>query len=279
MMNAQWDLLASAIYEKAIEDYRDSVRKIFGLRVRKSKDGKTKHISYQGTRKTDRHRIIEAFRTKCECERFFMRDPWSGLTGVKGVYILNAMREQCTAELLSVGIDENKIERLLYAKKMKEDDMGNRCVIITKEGLNDDKTVNDDAIGMYLHWNGGMDTIVPLLKYCEWKEYRAPSKSSYGWVCLARIMGNYFGDGLSCGIDLANNLDCDNWDNGVYVIDGWKIVDRLYAPKEEQNYWKFLDMLHQINDAQPPALQFERDALEKLYKNMIEESNTGDQSA
>ena len=35
--------------------------------------------------------------------------------------------------------------------------MGNRAVITTKER----------KIGLYLHWNGGRDTVEPLLKYCE----------------------------------------------------------------------------------------------------------------
>ena len=35
--------------------------------------------------------------------------------------------------------------------------MGNRAVITTAE----------KRIGLYLHWNGGRDTVEPLLKYCE----------------------------------------------------------------------------------------------------------------
>lgn len=43
--------------------------------------------------------------------------------------------------------------------------MGNRAVITTKER----------KIGLYLHWNGGRDTVEPLLKYCELQGYRPPS--------------------------------------------------------------------------------------------------------
>ena len=48
--------------------------------------------------------------------------------------------------------------------------MGNRAVITTP----------DRQIGIYLHWNGGRDTVEPLLKYCELKGYRAPSADTYG---------------------------------------------------------------------------------------------------
>ena len=40
--------------------------------------------------------------------------------------------------------------------------MGNRAVITTKER----------DLALYLHWNGGRDTVEPLLKYCELQGYR-----------------------------------------------------------------------------------------------------------
>ena len=54
--------------------------------------------------------------------------------------------------------------------------MGNRAVITTKER----------KIGLYLHWNGGRDTVEPLLKYCELQGYRSPSQDCYGWRACAR---------------------------------------------------------------------------------------------
>lgn len=42
--------------------------------------------------------------------------------------------------------------------------MGNRAVIITP----------DKNLALYLHWNGGRDTVEPLLKYCELQGYRPP---------------------------------------------------------------------------------------------------------
>ena len=56
--------------------------------------------------------------------------------------------------------------------------MGNRAVITTKER----------KIGLYLHWNGGRDTIEPLLKYCELQGFRPPSQDCYGWARMCQVM-------------------------------------------------------------------------------------------
>ncbi len=94
--------------------------------------------------------------------------------------------------------------------------MGNRAVITTKER----------DLALYLHWNGGRDTVEPLLKYCELQGYRPPSADSYGWARMAQVMGNFFGGSLSVGIDLFKRLR-DQGDNGVYVIDGWKVAEHI----------------------------------------------------
>ena len=99
--------------------------------------------------------------------------------------------------------------------------MGNRAVITTRKDLKD--------IGVYLHWNGGRDSVEGFLTYCKIKGYRPPEYDNYGWAYLCTTIGNFFGQsGLSLGIDVASKLDCDNWDNGTYIIKDWKIVDRLY---------------------------------------------------
>ena len=125
--------------------------------------------------------------------------------------------------------------------------MGNRAVITTQEYL-----TNPDAIGVYLHWNGGRDSVQAFLLYCKSKGYRPPEEDCYGWARLCQVVGNYFGGGLSIGIDACSRLDCDNWDNGVYIIEGWEIVDRRFAPEEEQQVHDLLEMLRDINKAQPP---------------------------
>lgn len=46
--------------------------------------------------------------------------------------------------------------------------MGNSAIITTRER----------KFGLYLHWNGGRDTVGPLLRYCELQGYRVSVKDS-----------------------------------------------------------------------------------------------------
>lgn len=126
--------------------------------------------------------------------------------------------------------------------------MGNRAVITTRER----------EIGLYLHWNGGRDTVEPLLKYCELQGYRSPSSDGYGWTRMCQVMGNFFGGSLSLGIGTYTNDESMNpGDNGIYVIDGWKIVDRIYAygGSSEQQVHDFDDMLRSFDEAMPKDLR------------------------
>ena len=136
--------------------------------------------------------------------------------------------------------------------------MGNRAVITTQEYL-----INPDTIGVYLHWNGGRDSVQAFLLYCKAKGYRPPDKDCYGWARLCQVVGNYFGGGLSIGIDACARLDCDNWDNGVYITEGWEIVDRRFAPEEEQQHYDLLEMLRDINKAQPLQEQLTDEELQR----------------
>lgn len=137
--------------------------------------------------------------------------------------------------------------------------MGNRAVITTSKSTD---IKNSTDIGIYLHWNGGRDSVQAFLKYCELKGYRSPEKDNYGWARLCQVIGNFFGGELSIGIDSCCSLDCDNWDNGVYIIKDWKIVGRKYFDDIEQDNYNLKDMLFDINEAQPEG--------EKLDKKVIE---------
>lgn len=137
--------------------------------------------------------------------------------------------------------------------------MGNRAVITTSKSTD---IKNSTDIGIYLHWNGGRDSVQAFLKYCELKGYRSPEKDNYGWARLCQVIGNFFGGELSIGIDSCCSLDCDNWNNGVYIIKDWKIVGRKYFDGIEQDNYNLKDMLFDINEAQPEG--------EKLDKKVIE---------
>ena len=124
---------------------------------------------------------------------------------------------------------------------------GNSAVITTKENM------DNNGIGIYLHWNGGRDSVRAFLKYCELKGSRAPSEDNDGWARLCQVIGNFLGGTGSLGIDTVNHLDCNNWDNGVYLIEGWEIVGRMYFDGEEQDYYELIKMLRSINDKMPES--------------------------
>lgn len=63
--------------------------------------------------------------------------------------------------------------------------MGNRAVITTRKDLN--------GIGVYLHWNGGRDSVSAFLTYCKLKGFRPPERDNYGWAYLCTTIGNFFG--------------------------------------------------------------------------------------
>ena len=142
--------------------------------------------------------------------------------------------------------------------------MGNRAVITASKSRDVAKS-ND--IGIYLHWNGGRDSVEAFLKYCELKRYRSPSEDNYGWARLCQVIANYFGGGeTGVGIDNCCHLYCANGDNGVYIIEGWKIIDRQYFKGTEQHNYDLYDMLVDIDLTQPETEQLGEEKIKELLK-------------
>ena len=141
--------------------------------------------------------------------------------------------------------------------------MGNRAVITTSK-LKDIK--KSKVIGIYLHWNGGRDSVEAFLTYCKLKGYRSPSDDNYGWARLCQVIGNYFGGESSIGIDNCCHLDCDNEDNGVYIIKGWKIIGRQYFNGTEQHAYDLYRLLLDIDLAQPINEQLGPEKIKDCYK-------------
>lgn len=136
--------------------------------------------------------------------------------------------------------------------------MGNRAVITTE----------DKKIGVYLHWNGGYDSVNAFLTYCKLRDFREPEDDNYGWARLCQIIGNYFGGDLSIGIDTLDCLDCKNGDNGVYIIKNWEIVGREFAPRFEQNEYDLVKMVIEIDEEQPEKSRLGADYIKRhLEKN------------
>jgi hypothetical protein len=144
--------------------------------------------------------------------------------------------------------------------------MGNRAVVAfasaeeveqyydkDKGGLNVKGFASDhpNLVGVYLHWNGGKDSIVPFCRACKKIGFRCPTDDfSYGVARFVQLVANFFG-GLcytSIGVDTLEYLDCDNGDNGVYIIgEDWEIVGREFAhpdePLDEKKTKEFVESL------------------------------------
>lgn len=123
--------------------------------------------------------------------------------------------------------------------------MGNRAFVTSVNG----------KLGVYLHWNGGYDSVSAFLEYCKLKGYR-PFEDSYGMARFIQVVSNYFGGSVSIGVEPAK-YDCfdkgpkaSDYDNGVYYVKGWDIVRRDFSGMEQKNH-KLKDMLKSIDEAQP----------------------------
>lgn len=143
--------------------------------------------------------------------------------------------------------------------------MGNRAVITT---ANREDIKDSSEIGVYIHWNGGRDSVEAFLTYCKFKGYRPPEQDNHGWARLCQVIANFFGGDCSIGIDKCNNLDCDNRDNGVYVIRDWEIVDRKYFSGAEQCGYDLEEMLNAIDESQPVKEQLGKEKIRALVEHI-----------
>ncbi len=117
----------------------------------------------------------------------------------------------------------------------------------------------------------GRDTIEPLLKYCELQGYRTVSHDDYGWARIGQVMGDFFGGSTPLGIGpYTTDRQMDPGDNGIYVIDGWRIAEHLrteydegwnavgmraFEPAEEHDWHEFGQMLRSLDAVMPEELR------------------------
>lgn len=143
--------------------------------------------------------------------------------------------------------------------------MGNRA-IVKPEGKN---------IGVYLHWNGGIDSVTAFLKYCELRDFRG-FDDEYGVARFCQVVGNFFEGGLSLGV-MTNvgetEEDAYGLDNGIYVVKDWEIVRNIggYGVREGYDMDEFLKT---IDHAQPDSEQL-GDYLDGV-ETMAEDVKVGD---
>ena len=110
--------------------------------------------------------------------------------------------------------------------------MGNRAIIVDKDTTKENA---NQKIGIYLHWHGDKETVQELLEKVKAKHPRGViSDPSYGYARLCQIIADEitaetlaspfetakshaYETGI--GIGIVSDLDCHNYDNGVWKID------------------------------------------------------------
>lgn len=138
--------------------------------------------------------------------------------------------------------------------------MGNRAII---KGKGSD-------LGVYVHWNGGVDSVTAFLEYCKLKGYRSPETDNYGYARLCQVIGNFFGGSLSVGISRVKNIVTPKYveslwlDNGIYEVENWEISAH-YNPhlveesQEHHEGYELKDMLLKIDGCMPKDEQLGKD--------------------
>lgn len=113
--------------------------------------------------------------------------------------------------------------------------MGNRA-LITLEPL----TKENKVIAVYVHWNGGIESVKAICEVCKTRGFRTPTDDPE--YSLARFIGvwhEFFGvtDSTSLGVMLMgwNNAKGYWSDNGVYTIGkDWEIAEH-YLIKDDDS--------------------------------------------
>ena len=103
--------------------------------------------------------------------------------------------------------------------------MGNRAVITTAP-------YDENHLGIYVHWNGGHESIEGFLRAARQLGYRDPTGDrAYGMARLTAAIATFFGGESSVGIDVCKYLDTDNGDNGTWLIGpGWTLMGTTDEP-------------------------------------------------
>ena len=127
--------------------------------------------------------------------------------------------------------------------------MGNRAVITF------DKALKPEQFGIYLHWNGGRDSVQAFCDATRELMKERGADSCYAPARMIQAIGNFMGGVHSLGIGALSTLDTDNGDNGVYVVDpeSLKIIARRFSrgsrgeQKDKEKYSGVLAATLEIN--------------------------------
>jgi len=126
--------------------------------------------------------------------------------------------------------------------------MGNRCLIAFKE--KESKKKKEEVPCIYLHWNGGRDSVEAFLDATKRLGVRT-NDQFYGMARLTQIISNFMGGTLSIGISNVGDWALDFLDNGIYWVEGLEIYDRTdtYNGFEEQKEYDHEELVKAIIDA------------------------------
>lgn len=125
--------------------------------------------------------------------------------------------------------------------------MGNRAVLSLGK-------YKPETPAIYLHWNGGRDSIEGFLKATKKVMETRGEDAIYASARLVQVIGNFFEGNLCIGLGSCKELDCDNYDNGVYELDMAKleIVGRHHHERNGEQKGHELDgMVKSILDKMP----------------------------
>ena len=124
--------------------------------------------------------------------------------------------------------------------------MGNRAFLYPESAKPGKKT-----LGVYLHWNGGPDSVIPLIRYCKAKRFRKFS-DGYGVARLCQVMGNFFGGTTSLGVEYERPEYVDTNHKPYCITDDWEIknIDD-YRDDDWPTEQQIREFLVALNDSQP----------------------------
>lgn len=141
--------------------------------------------------------------------------------------------------------------------------MGNRAVITF------DKNPTENSVGIYLHWNGGAESVLAFLEAANHFQVLDGSDDTYELARVIQIIGNFFGGTTRLGVGPLKSLDTDNGDNGTFAVSrkggvitmrqgrdgltGWKDLD--LAEVKKHDYWKDNQILKDVIEKNKSAFK------------------------
>ncbi len=135
--------------------------------------------------------------------------------------------------------------------------MGNRAVISFQDPS--ENTLDTSQVGIYLHWNGGLESIEGFCKAATDLNISEPAR-------FIQMLGNWFGGNQSLYVDVISRLDYDNYDNGTYVLSKasgeWKVVKRF-----------FVDIEYKVNGHDEYVQEMADDVFKKSVTHFVKQEN------